>query len=125
MNQIDVIIIFFFLLYAFMNLFLYSECGERVTNQFNEFIEQLCECDWHLYSIKVQRMFIIALSANMRLANIEGYANTVCTRELFKQAKIHSIYSRTLFVVLSFYLWYFQTTNAGFSYFMMVHNMAK
>lgn len=86
-NRIDIIVIILLLFWAFSIIFLYCEIGERVTHEFNEFNEQFCQCNWYSFSIEMQRMFIIVMSNTQRPAIIQGYANTVCTRDAFKQVR--------------------------------------
>lgn len=86
-NQFDIIFISFLLFWTIVLIFIFCELGERVTQQFNEFNEQFCQCNWYLFPIEMQRMFIIVISNTQRPAIIEGYANIVCTRDAFKQVR--------------------------------------
>lgn len=70
--------------WMYSTLFLYCETGERVTHQFNQFSEKLCYSDWYLFPLEMQRMFIIMLCGTQEPTIIQGYANTVCTRDAFK-----------------------------------------
>lgn len=71
-------------LFMFACLFLYCEAGERVTHQFNVFYEELCHLDWYLFPLDIKRMFVIMLTGTQEPTSIQGYANTVCTRDAFK-----------------------------------------
>lgn len=71
--------------YTFFTLFAYCEFGERGTHQFNQFNERFCNCDWYLFPIEMQHIYAIGLVGVQQPVIIEGYANTVCTRDAFKK----------------------------------------
>lgn len=56
-----------------------------VITQFNRFYDELCQCDWYLYSMEMQKMYSIFLKNSQQPAIICGYANILCTREVFKK----------------------------------------
>lgn len=68
----------------FVTLFAACETGERVTHQFNQFDESFYQCDWHSFPLVLQRVYLIVLAGAQDPVIIQGYANTVCTREAFK-----------------------------------------
>lgn len=99
----------------------------KVTHHFNGFNKKLCDCNWFLFPNKMKRIYLIVLSGTQQPAVIQGYGNTVCTRDAFKKVILY-------FVMLYQYFdlkhnWFqchslsFQTINGGFSYFTMLHRM--
>lgn len=73
--------------YAFGSICIFCEHGELVSNGFNEFNAELCQCDWYLYSIEMQRNLLVFIENTQQPAIIRAFANTVCTREAFKRVK--------------------------------------
>lgn len=79
------------LTWVFSSCFLCCEYGECVTHQFNLFDEELRCCGWYLFPIEMQRSMLIILTGNQQLEVIQGYANTVCTRDAFKMVKVMNL----------------------------------
>lgn len=73
--------------YAFGSIFIFCENGELVNKGFNEFNDELCQCNWYLLPIEMQRNVVIFIENTQQPAIIRGFANTVCRREAFK--KVH------------------------------------
>lgn len=87
-NVTDWIDPLFYAYWSFRILYLYCESGQRVTNRFSEFHNELCRCDWHLFPIEVQRMLVIVMSNTQQPTTIQGYGNIMCTRNSFKKVCI-------------------------------------
>ena len=64
--------------------FVICELGERVTDQFDQFGEELAQCEWNELPIEMQRMYLIFLSDTKHRLNIRSYGGIICTRETFK-----------------------------------------
>lgn len=77
-------ILSFLVFWSFAIIFAFCELGAQVTIQFNSINEELCQGDWYLQSIEVQRMLLIFMS-NTQTPAILGYGNIVCTRNAFKE----------------------------------------
>lgn len=73
--------------WQFSLIFFLCECGEFVMDQFGEFDYELCQCNWYLFPVEMQRMIVIVI---MRPPIIRGYAVTECTREAFKRVKFQT-----------------------------------
>lgn len=71
--------------WAFSILFLFCEFGERVTDRFDMFGDNLQRCDWYKLPFKMKRMYLIFLSDTQQSKNITTYANILNTRETFKK----------------------------------------
>lgn len=77
--------------WVFTTIFFVCELGEDVTHYFNVFDEELCNCDWYLFSLTMKRIYLIVLTGAEQPAVIQGYGSTVCTRAAFKTVIIFSI----------------------------------
>lgn len=55
-----------------------------INTQFDEFYEELCQCDWYALPIDIQQMLVTFMISTQRPAIIHGFANTECTRMTFK-----------------------------------------
>lgn len=78
---------FRWILVAELMVFFLCELGEMVTNQYEGFNVELYQCDWHLYPIGMQQVFVTFMSCTQHPVFIHGYGNilTQCTRETFKK----------------------------------------
>ena len=63
------------------------EPGERVTNTFHAFDNELCRCNWYSSPIKFQRFYLIFLLDTQLPVDTHSYGNIQCTRETFKKVK--------------------------------------
>ena len=96
--------------------------GQNVSNQFNKLGDEIYKCDWYLFPHKLQRMLVIIMINAQEPVSIRGFGNVVCTRDSFKQV----IFSRNIDSIefdRAKYSVPFQTTHAGFSYFMMLYQV--
>ena len=59
--------------------------GEMVTNQFDEFEEELSQCNWYMFSMKLQRIYMIVLVNAEQPTTVHGFGNIVCARESMKK----------------------------------------
>lgn len=90
MDKIDLITTICLVFWSIVFIYLYCECGEGVTDQFNQFNDELDQCNWYicyLFPIKLQRMLIVVIIDAQYPAVIRGYANTTCTRDSFKKVR--------------------------------------
>lgn len=72
------------LFWAFAVVFVFCEFGEQVSNQYEYFNDELCECDWYLLPVEMQRILSIVMMNSQQPIFIQGYANTLCIRYTFK-----------------------------------------
>lgn len=107
--EIHIIIIFFFskwddnlnlVVILFISLILpwtfglnmtICEPGQRVTDQFNHFREEVVRCEWNNLSIKMRRMYLIFLTDSQQPKHIRSYGGILCTRNTFKQVHLNDI----------------------------------
>lgn len=72
------------LFWSFAVVFVFCEFGEQVSNQYEYFNDELCECDWYLLPVEMQRILSIVMMNSQQPIFIQGYANTLCIRYTFK-----------------------------------------
>lgn len=96
-------------LWAFGTYFLFCECGEMVTKQFEKFNDVLDQCSWHLFSIELQQMFVVIVANSQQLAVIRGFGNLLCARRSFKAVSFvyvlrffYEVFQRILFFIYVF-----------------------
>lgn len=66
-------------------IFFPCELGEMVTNQYELLDDELCQLDWYLFPIEMQRSLVIFMSFTQQPAMIRGFANVRCGRDTFKK----------------------------------------
>lgn len=70
---------------------MFCECGERVTKEFLEVNDRICQLKWYSLSIKMQRMLPNILLATQEPVVVQGFGNCSCTREAFKNVSLSII----------------------------------
>lgn len=83
-NPVDLMNAILSVIWTFVTIFFVCELGEKVTHDFNLFYHELCNCDWFLFPIEMKRIYLIVLVGAEQAMPIQGYANTTCTRDTFK-----------------------------------------
>lgn len=59
-----------------------------VTNEFNEFHGNLCQCNWYEFPLELQQMLITVMIYTQQPPAIKGLASTYCLREAFKRVSV-------------------------------------
>lgn len=111
---------------SFIMIFIVCETGEWMSGRFDTFGNSLSECRWYLFTNEMQRMYLIALVNAQQPEFVRSFGGIPCTRDSFK--KVHILHRKSnIFYHFSLQFTYVsfsnQTTNAGFSYFMMLRRM--
>lgn len=75
--------------WSFALIYAFSEMGEMVTIQFNDFEMELGQCNWHLFPLKLQRIYLIILANAEQSITVHGFGNIVCVRESMKRVILH------------------------------------
>lgn len=70
-------------LWSFGLTLMECEFGDRVTNRFCIFANELQQCEWYLFSIKTQQMLAITILNAQQSIMFRGSANTKFTRKSF------------------------------------------
>lgn len=73
------------LFWSFALVFLTCEFCEQLTKHFEMLEDAVCQCNWHLFSLKMQRIFVVVLTSAQQPVAIEGFGNALCTRDAFKK----------------------------------------
>lgn len=86
---INILTAFTEMFWSFAICAIYCECGEKVTQHFNLFDDEIYRCEWYLLPIKLQKLHLIFMLNTQQPTIIRGYPQIFCTREIFKAVKIH------------------------------------
>lgn len=107
----------------------------KVTHQFIRFNAKLCQCDWYLFPIGIQRMLVIFMSDTQQPVSIQGYGNIQCKRENFKTVRINfipnqfnpipSTWKHFEYNHFVFHFYHSQTINGGFSYLITLQRINR
>lgn len=87
LNPFELVIPSMIIVWTFGIISFHCEFGEFVMNQFGKFNDQLCQCNWYLLPIEIQRILVIAMLNTQQPVIIRGIANAMCTREVFKKVQ--------------------------------------
>lgn len=89
-NLIGVVSTAILIFWVLGTIFIDCEFGEKMTNQFEMFGEELERCDWLLLSIEMREVYLIFLLDTQQPKTIHGYGGIVCSRDTYKKV-LHSI----------------------------------
>lgn len=70
--------------WAFILIYFFCELGHMVSNHFDKFNIELGQCHWYSFPKNFQRIFITLMINAQEPVIIQGFGNTVCTRDAFK-----------------------------------------
>lgn len=73
--------------WTFVLIFLLCEFGGMVTDRFERFYDDLCQCEWNLLPMDMQRIYLMFVLNAQQPAMIRGFASIVCTRVFFSKVK--------------------------------------
>lgn len=121
--------------WSFIPLAVYTSCGHAVSNQFEMFYQEVCQCNWYFFPVELQHILMIVVLNTQKPTIIRGLGNACCTREAFKkvgelilfcfvrndQIALEWVEQHTLSLSFSCS----QTINIGFSYFMTLHRIGQ
>lgn len=81
----------FLLLWSFVIIFTLCNLGQILTNKFDEFNDELVQCDWYLYPCKMQQIYAIMLVNAQQPTYLKAYANILCTRAIIMK-RVHKFH---------------------------------
>lgn len=84
-NPFNVISLVFLVFCSFVSIFIVCELGERFSNMFKMFNDELWASNWYEFPIPIRRMFVMVLAEAQQTVVIEGFASTLCARVSFKK----------------------------------------
>lgn len=116
------------------------EFAQMVANRFDMFHSELCQCDWYLSPIEIQRMLLIFMVSTQQPAIFHGYGRIEGSRDTFKTVNailyficIDSVDTKPDLKtrqrrIIDFHFFHIflpvcQTINSGFSYFMSLRQI--
>lgn len=68
-------------------LFVACEVGQRSSNEFNGIYDSICQLEWHLYPIEVQKMFVLIMMYTQEPLEIAFFGSSTCSRDQFKKVQ--------------------------------------
>ena len=81
----------------FLSFFLMAvlvEFGQKLTNEFENFNNQLNQSDWYRFSNEIQHMLLIVLPNAQNSLTIHGVMS--CTRQSFKKVETYDVLNSKL-----------------------------
>lgn len=84
-NMFTVVSVFILMFWSFAANFLFCEFGENVTRRFNELDKTICQSEWYLLSIEIQRMLPTIIMITQKEIILQGFGGVDLTREAFKR----------------------------------------
>lgn len=72
-------------LWAFIFLFLWCDFGQKLTDQFELFEDEVYKCKWYLFSIEMQQIFAFAMMNVQQSIVVKGFGNIELSRETFEK----------------------------------------
>lgn len=70
--------------WSFILIAAICECGERVTEQFNEFNDRANQCKWYDFPLDLQRMLLTFICDVQQPVQQRGFGSIVCSRDALK-----------------------------------------
>lgn len=89
---LDVVLSVAILLWAFAFNLLMCEPGQRVTNQYARIGDELSTCDWHLFPIQLQRLYLIFFMNTQQPVHIQCFSGITSSRETLKKVIFNLTY---------------------------------
>lgn len=111
-NVVSLVKPIFIIFWSFGQIFLFCNFAENVTSQFAELNDTFYQCDWYVFSPKVQRMLPTIMINAQQPVIVRGFGNILCTREVFKNVNSIEIDCQESKLLLNCFLMF------GFDYFI-------
>lgn len=109
------------LFWSFAFTFTFCEFGQRVNNAFSEIDDAVGQFEWYSFPIENQRMLPTIIIIAQKPVVIECFGEIQCLRCVFKKVCSNSKLDKIQSEINAF----FQVTNSGFSYFMMLRQFGN
>lgn len=96
----------FYGIWALNLVFIVCEMGQRASNNWSSFEEEVIQLHWYLYPIKIQRMLIPLMLYAQKPVVFEFFGKFSCSREQFKKVihfKTHIVHD---FLCLCMRVWW-------------------
>lgn len=84
-HPIELIITSVVTFWAFVQIFIFCNLGENVSNRFVEIKDMIYYCDWYTFPNGLQKLLPTIMMSAQEPVIIHGFANLSCTRDSFKK----------------------------------------
>ena len=74
-------------LWALILLFILCDFGQKLTNQFELLEDEMYNCKWYLFPMKMRLTFAFAMMNVQELATFQGLGNIELSRETSKKVR--------------------------------------
>lgn len=81
---------------SYAQLFKTQKYYVKVGEQFNLLDDALCECDWYLFPMEMQQIFITVMAGTQQPTIVQGFGNVLCTRETFSKVIFQFDFSKSV-----------------------------
>lgn len=96
----------------------------KVSEQFDLLDDALCDCDWYLFPMKMQQMFIIVMAGTQQPTIVQGFGNVLCTRETFKKVRDYfSVFFLVRISEISSFSNHFSSSSDNKGWFLIFHDI--
>lgn len=82
--HIDLFLAVALLFWAFFQIFLYCEFGERLMERFDEIEDEVFNWSWYKMPLNIQKMLPIIINGIQQPVGLTGFGGIRCTREAFQ-----------------------------------------
>lgn len=89
MHLTEILNIFVMLFWASVQIFIFCELGENLTERFNRIPIIIYDSEWYNFPKDVRRALPTVMIAAQQPMVLQGFANLKCTRESFKKVTTH------------------------------------
>lgn len=70
--------------WSIITIYSFCEMGQMVASQFDMFEKELCQCNFYLFSRKLQQIHLIVLANAQQPTTVNGFGNLECMRQSMK-----------------------------------------
>lgn len=87
-RKIDFLTCITFGFWSLIQIFVFCEFGENVSEQFGKLNKAIYKCRWYSFPMDMQKMIQIILVSTQQPVNLRGYGNVECSREAFNRVSL-------------------------------------
>lgn len=97
LNSDDIVFTSLMIFWSFVALLGFCTMGEILTQQFDQFYDELCNQNWYSFPVELQQMLVMFIRIAQKSVTIHGSATTLYRLQAFKEASIFGIQILRLF----------------------------
>lgn len=98
-------------------IFFFCNQGNLLTNRFEDFENIICQKEWYLFPIEIQKVLPIIINGLQDTVLLRGFGSIACTRSTFQNVNVFFAFLVHLKYILFFI---FQIVKTGSSYFLVL-----